>query len=50
MFQSAKRGEAHANNIIEPNVLRITVRGENGYITVDDSKKADFHCIDGIVD
>jgi len=33
-----------------PNELNITVPGDQGYLTVDVKRNADFHCIEEIVD
>jgi hypothetical protein len=49
-FQSATSGLANPNKKVDPNVLRITNAGENGYVKVEVRRNADFHCIDGIVD
>lgn len=42
MFHEASRGEATANRKCEPNEFMRTVNGENGYVTVEVSRKADF--------
>jgi hypothetical protein len=49
-FQDARRGEATANRKCGPNAFIRTVNGEKGYVTVEVSRKADFHWMDGMVD
>ena len=49
-FQEASKGEASAKRKCGPNAFMRTVDGENGYVTVEVRRKADFHWIDGIVD